>query len=254
MTDRKFADLLRSALLALGDELRDATTTAAVTVAASPWSAPRSTPRGYATVDQAAGTFDLELDWVAPNMARVAGTHPLATVANTVERIEDGTALGVADVPAVDWLGNEVGTYAAIGVRAQIVAPVRQRGRLVGALFVQGAEPRAWSRDEVDFTRAVADRTHAAFARVRAEEDQRVLNQELSHRLKNALATVQAIATQTLQGVPERSAVDALKWRLARRTTCCSKKAGLPPRSGPWWTARSRSTRTRRGSTSTVPT
>ena len=216
VTDRKLGDRRQSALLALGDELRDATTTAAIAVAASRLvGATLDASRvGYAVVDQAAGTFTVELDWVAPNVRRVAGAYPLATFANTIGRIRDGTALDVADVAAADWLGEEVKTYAAIGVRAQIVAPLLQRGRLVGSLFVHGAEPRAWSRDEVDFARAVADRTHAAFAKVRAEEDQRVLNQELSHRLKNTLAMVQAIATQTLRGVAERSAVDAFKPRL----------------------------------------
>jgi hypothetical protein len=47
-------------------------------------------------------------------------------------------------------------------------------------------------------------------ATVRARADLQVLNEELRHRLKNTLATVQALARGTLNGVVERAAMDAL--------------------------------------------
>lgn len=51
-------------------------------------------------------------------------------------------------------------------------------------------------------------------ATVRGRTELRVLNHELAHRLKNTLATIQAIAGQTLRGVSERGAVDALSERI----------------------------------------
>ena len=50
--------------------------------------------------------------------------------------------------------------------------------------------------------------------RDRAQAEQRVLNEELSHRLKNTLSLVQALATQTLKGVAERDAVQVFERRL----------------------------------------
>lgn len=47
-----------------------------------------------------------------------------------------------------------------------------------------------------------------------AEERRRFLNEELAHRMKNTMATVQAIATQTLRGVTEKDAVEAFRKRL----------------------------------------
>lgn len=47
-----------------------------------------------------------------------------------------------------------------------------------------------------------------------AEAQQRILNEELSHRMKNTLAMVQAIATQTLRGVTEKDAVAAFRRRV----------------------------------------
>jgi two-component sensor histidine kinase len=49
---------------------------------------------------------------------------------------------------------------------------------------------------------------------VQAERMQRLLNHELSHRLKNTLAMVQAIAGQTLKGVADQEAVEAFTKRL----------------------------------------
>lgn len=46
------------------------------------------------------------------------------------------------------------------------------------------------------------------------EEQQRIINREMSHRLKNMLAMVQAIASQTLRPVSDRSYVEAFDNRL----------------------------------------
>ncbi len=52
-----------------------------------------------------------------------------------------------------------------------------------------------------------------------AEDAQTVRNQELSHRMKNTFAMVQAIATQTLRSVAERGPVDAFTERLHALST-----------------------------------
>lgn len=51
-------------------------------------------------------------------------------------------------------------------------------------------------------------------ATVRARADLSVVNQELAHRLKNTLALVQAIASQTLRHVTEKEAVASFRDRL----------------------------------------
>jgi two-component sensor histidine kinase len=51
-------------------------------------------------------------------------------------------------------------------------------------------------------------------ARKNAERQQQTLLDELGHRMKNTMAMVQAIATQTLRGVSDREAVDAFVDRL----------------------------------------
>ena len=62
-----------------------------------------------------------------------------------------------------------------------------------------------------------------------AEQQQVMLNEELGHRMKNSMALVQAIASQTLRGAGDRVAVQAFNQpsqRSAGPTTFCCSKAG----------------------------
>ncbi len=54
----------------------------------------------------------------------------------------------------------------------------------------------------------------AVDAMQKLETERRLLNEEMSHRLKNTLALVQGMANQTLKGVTERDAVTAFENRL----------------------------------------
>jgi two-component sensor histidine kinase len=172
------------------------------------------TRTGYADVDMRAGAFSVELDWLGEGAASGAGRHALDLFPNTVRRLAQGQDLAVANVPAAHWLEADLPAYEAIGVRALIMTPLIVRGELVGVLFVHDATARTWSKADIEFVHNVADRTYSALAKVRAEAEQQVLNHELSHRLKNTLAMVQAIASQTLRTVAERGPVEAFQQRL----------------------------------------
>ena len=63
------------------------------------------------------------------------------------------------------------------------------------------------------------DRVAASVARLDAEALQHVLNLELSHRMKNTLAMVQAIARQTLRSIPDQVPVEAFSARLKALST-----------------------------------
>ncbi|MGJ3629819.1 HWE histidine kinase domain-containing protein [Sphingomonas sp. MMS24-JH45] len=72
---------------------------------------------------------------------------------------------------------------------------------------------RTWTPERLLFLRSVAV-AEAGVARLRAEQQQSILNGEINHRLKNMLAMVQAIASQTLRAVSEREPVESFERRL----------------------------------------
>ena len=221
VTDRRRLQAQQAALLDLGDRLREAQTSAEVVATASEilgltLAASRT---GYARIDLKADLFEVERDWTAPGIISLAGRTGLSLFRATIDELSLGKAVAVASVPEEKWLEPDVRSYEAMGTRAQVKVPLIDRGELVGLLYVHQTEARLWSQDEIDFAHGVADRTYAALGKVRAEADQAVLNQELSHRMKNMLAMVQAIAVQTLRTVPNQEPIDAFRKRLHALST-----------------------------------
>ncbi len=215
VTKRKQAEIRQTALLELGDSIRDANTTGEAAEIASRilgenLGAGRA---GFAIIDLTADLFNVERDWTASDLKSMAGRHSLVNFKATIKNSQIGIPIAVSDVTSTDWLALDYDGYAAIQARSFINVPLMHGGELVGLMFVHDENPRDWQTDEIQFVVSVADRTYAAIAKLQAEHEQGILNQELSHRLKNTLTMVQAIATQTLRDAPQ-DAVEAFKQRI----------------------------------------
>lgn len=216
VTDRKLANARQAALLLLGDRLRATSSVKAIVdiAAESLGRTLRASRAGYSAIDIPGEEILVERDWTADSVASIAGRYPLSTFWATIERLKLGDTIAAANLPEASWLASDAAGYAAVGAMAQIQVPLMANGQLVGVLFVHDVEARIWTKEEIDFARSVADRTYAALAKVRAEHEQRLLNEELSHRLKNTLAMVQAIATQTLAKISDREAIESFEKRI----------------------------------------
>lgn len=206
----------QAALVTLADQLREAGSSAEIVeIAAKTLGTTLGASRaGYSRIDVKSNLFAVERDWTAHGVASIAGRHKLSAFHTTVGQLRDGQALATSDVAAADWVNGDAEGYRAIGTRAQIKAPLFDHGELVGLLYLHQCEPRDWTGVEVAFCQAVADRTYAALAKLEAEAEQRVLNEELSHRLKNTFAMVLSIAAQSLRGVENRAPVQAFEQRI----------------------------------------
>ncbi|MCB8878348.1 HWE histidine kinase domain-containing protein [Acidisoma silvae] len=154
---------------------------------------------GYATIDSNAGIFKVEHDWTHDALDSIVGEYTLPHFSKSLARLKRGSAITIYDLKDESWAENEAHHYRGIGTAAVIQAPVIYQCQLMGIMFVHNASLRRGTDSEVSFCKAVADRTYAALAKLRAEQDERVINEELSYRLKNTLAVVQAIALQTIR-------------------------------------------------------
>ncbi|MBO9723943.1 MAG: GAF domain-containing protein [Novosphingobium sp.] len=215
-TARVTTERRNAALVGLGDRLRDATTFDEVVTAAAEFAGPAlgASRAGYSRIDEARGSFTVRSDWTRAGVPSIAGEHDLASFGTTIDRLRNGQLLAVDDIASDPRLSAESTSYEAFGAVAQIRVPLLERGRLIGSFFVHDDRPRRWTAEEIHFVGALADRTYAAVAKLQAEAEQDVLNHELEHRLKNMMAMVQAIASQTLKGVTERDAVEAFERRI----------------------------------------
>ncbi|MBP0437156.1 GAF domain-containing protein [Tianweitania sediminis] len=169
---------------------------------------------GFGVVDLASETVEMQPNWCAEGVAPVEGTYRFRDYGSFLDDLKVGELVAIQDVELDERTRNFSEALKGIGIRALFNVPVLEQGKLNLVLFAHYPEPFFWSDEDIAFARQLADRTHAAVAKAKAELQQEVLNQELSHRLKNTLAMVQAIAMQTLRSVTERDAVEALNNRI----------------------------------------
>ena len=206
----------------LGDRLRDLTEVSEVTrvaaeVAGTALGASRA---GFGRLDATGEHVSVEPDWTAPGQASVAGRHRFADYGDFHRGLLRGELLVIHDATTDPRTAAFAPALRGMDAAAFVDVPLRERGSTVALFFVHDRVRRTWTSEELAFMRAVADRVEVGVARLRAEERQRLLNHELSHRMKNLFAMVQAVATQTLRGTTD---VEAAREVLARRLIALGK-------------------------------
>lgn len=215
ITDRKRGERRRAAMTELGDRLRDVgDKTEILRVAAEITGQVLGLSHcGYGQVDPEKETVLVTGEWTAPGRDSLAGLHDFRAYGSYIACLKAGADVVIPDVTGDSRTAADASALIALGGRALLNLPVTEHGRFVGLFYALRPEAAAWNPDDIGFARAVADRTRAAIARVEAEERQHLINQELSHRLKNTLALVQSIASQTLRRAGDmneaREALDA---------------------------------------------
>ncbi len=216
ITDDRLGRDRIAALLALGDRLRAAgDETQVIDIALDILFATLGVGRvGFARIDRGADRLEVERERVADHIRSMIGVKALSRFPATLQRLAYGDPVAVDDLHANPQLASDWPIFEAMSVRAVVQAPLFEAGELVGVIFVHESAPRAWSADEIGFIESVTDRMEAAMAKMRAEAAQEVLNLELSHRLKNSFAMIQALAMQTLKSVADRGPIEVFENRL----------------------------------------
>ena len=217
LAEQKKAETRRTGLLQIGDRLRDAATVADITFAAATviGETLRVDRATFGRFDATGEYVDVEPDWTAEGIASIAGRHRLADYGQDLQKgLLSGQALIITDVTTDPATAASADMLLNLDIRSLINIPIIEHGRTVAMLIVHAKQPRAWPPETLAYLRNIADRVETGVARLRAEAQQRMLNHELSHRMKNTMALVQAVASQTLKGIAERGPVDAFSDRM----------------------------------------
>jgi two-component sensor histidine kinase len=152
----------------------------------------------FASVSRDGQTLKVERAWAAPGVQRLEGEFHMPDFGVFYEEISRGEMLVVHDAANDPRATKGPDGLARAGAQAFISLPIMEYGRFVAMISVNASGPRMWDEGETGFARAVADLAYSARARALAEAEQKVVNQEIGHRLKNSLVMVQSIARQTL--------------------------------------------------------
>jgi PAS domain S-box-containing protein len=106
--------------------------------------------------------------WTAGDLPLLTGSWPAVAIGTRyLAEVQAGRTLAIVDARTdpltADSRFGEIGTVSGIG------APIIRHGRWHGGCYVNHAEPRAWTNDEIRLVRDVADQTWDAIERARAE-------------------------------------------------------------------------------------
>ena len=185
VTDLVRARERSACLVELGDRLRDLNDTGEIAqTAAELLGRTLGISRaGYGRVDPSGQYVTLERDWTNGKASSIAGVHRLRNYGTFAETLRRGEILIIPDVTTDPRTADSVETLRGVGVAAMINVPVIEDGRFSAVLYIHDDKPRAWSPQEVDLIRDVADRTWAAAERARSEASLRRLNQTLEEQV-----------------------------------------------------------------------
>jgi two-component system CheB/CheR fusion protein len=119
----------------------------------------------------------------------------------------DPAPICVSDIAETDESDALKATVKAEGITGLAFIPLLSGGRLVGKFMTYYDRRHDFAPTEIDLALTIARQLGFGIERKRAEEDRRMADEqrtllinELNHRVKNTLATVQAIASQTFGG------------------------------------------------------
>jgi PAS domain S-box-containing protein len=121
--------------------------------------------------------------------------------------------IATPDIDAADFDTALKATIKAEGVAALAFIPLTARGELVGKFMTYYKAPHDFTESDIAVAVTIARQLGFSIERFRAEQARELLLAETQHRIKNTLATVQAIASQTLRK-SSANELDAFKARL----------------------------------------
>ncbi|KAF0674909.1 two-component system chemotaxis family CheBCheR fusion protein [Profundibacterium mesophilum KAUST100406-0324] len=200
VTERRREERLRTAVLEVGDGLRELDDPVEMArLAAEVMGRTLDLSRaGHLDLDPDGDTLTISADWTSRGATSLVGQHKFSDFGSWIEGLHRGETVVIQDTHGDPYIPNPA-PLAAISIRSLINIPLMENGKLKAVLFVNDDRPREWTESELDFMRAVFDRTYAAIERARAVEERELMTRELAHRMKNVLTIAQVVTGQSLR-------------------------------------------------------
>ncbi|MBB4067201.1 PAS domain S-box-containing protein [Gellertiella hungarica] len=221
VTEVRAQEIRRAALIELTDRFRLLEDPAEIAFAAAEMLARvmNVSRAGYGTIDSEKETITIDKDWNAPGIKSLAGTLQFRDYGSYIEDLKRGETVYVGDAYLDPRTAANADALKAISAQSFVNMPVTEREGLVALLYLNHEDARAWTADEIDFIRDVAERTRAASERRRAEQELKQFAQSLE------------------QQVVERTAELDRVWRNSRDLLVVLNEDGLIRSVNPAWTA-----------------
>jgi PAS domain S-box-containing protein len=124
---------------------------------------------GYGSIDPVSETLTVIRDWNAPGVETLAGTLNLRDFGSFIDDLKAGKFIAIDDVELDDRTRSAASALKQRSAGSFVNVPVVEQDRLVAVIFVNHAEARAWSGEELAFIKELAGRARTASERLRTE-------------------------------------------------------------------------------------
>ncbi|MEM8511032.1 signal transduction histidine kinase/CheY-like chemotaxis protein [Massilia sp. MP_M2] len=130
---------------------------------------------GYGEIDAPGHTISIDCDWTSGGMASLAGcSHPFDAFGPAImAKLRQGRSVRIDDVDGDERSAPHAAAYDAIGVRALVMVPIIEEGRLCAVFYLHEPMARHWTEQEVALAEDVARHTREVARRSRVEENLR---------------------------------------------------------------------------------
>ena len=172
VTERVQAEMRREALVNLTESFRKANDRVDIAYAAAALLGEllNVSRVGYGTIDPVAETLRVGRDWTAPGVETLAGVTNLRDYGSFIDSLKANEFIAIPDVRDDARTVAAAAALEARSARAFVNVPVVEQGQLVAVLYVNSAEARDWTDEELAFIREVSERTRTTTERLRGEE------------------------------------------------------------------------------------
>lgn len=130
---------------------------------------------GYGTIDLSSETISISRDWNAPGIKTLAGMLHFRDYGSYIDDLKRGVTVVIADAAQDPRTADTAESLRAISALSFINMPVTEADGLVALLYLNHAEVRKWSEEDLALVREVAHRTRMAVQRRDAENKLRAL-------------------------------------------------------------------------------
>ncbi len=159
-------------LAALGDKIREISDPDDLAYAAAELlgEALQVSRVGYGEIDKDRETITIERDWNAPGIRSLAGTLHFRDYGSYIDDLKRGETVVFEDAEKDPRSAAGAAALKSISAQAVVNMPVTERGGFVALLYLNHANPRTWTDEEIALISEVAQRTRTAVERLRAEQ------------------------------------------------------------------------------------